>query len=145
GPLHKAVADRFLAAARDMLGRKDAATVNLALDMLVEMASEAQPKGDAAALPRALTPEVVALVQGGELRLRLLAARALGLIDPDPTAALPVLGDLFQTNDPYLHRAAAEGLTNLLQPASAAVASTASSRAERRAAVVLTNTVLSTL
>ena len=57
-------------ATRQMLRSKDPATVNLALDMLVEMAADARANPEQAAFTRTLIPEVIAVVKDGEARWR---------------------------------------------------------------------------
>ncbi len=146
--LRKIVADRFVAAVRELLQRKDAATVGLALDMLVEMVAEAKANNESLGLTRALTPDVVALTKSGEPRLCLPAAKALGLIDPDTATAVPVLADLIRSSDANLRRAAADGLANLL-PAALATLSHAGRAAhtaeERHVSVTTVNTILTAL
>jgi HEAT repeat protein len=142
------VAERLLATARDMLRHQDQATVNLGLALLVEMAEETRAKPDGTGLSRALTLDVIALVKNGAARLRLPAAKALGLMDADPVAATPVLGELLRAPDPALRRAAAEGLDHLLQSALESadpVGRVPRSSEARREAVMLANTILSAL
>jgi HEAT repeat protein len=113
----KVVAERFVFALREMLGGKEPATVTLALDMLVETAAEARETSDNTKVTRGLTPDVIDLIKNGEARVRLPATRTLGLIDPDPFTATPVLADLLGALDLNLRRSAIEALANLLQTA----------------------------
>jgi HEAT repeat protein len=144
----KVVAERFLAATRELLRRKEPSTVNLALDMIVELATEARDNNDNLGLTRNLTPDVIALVESEDPYLRLPAARALGLIDPEPVTATPVLSQLLEAHDPSLRRSATEGLANMLQMTVNVVGPTRQATrppGARREAVVTANTILAAL
>jgi HEAT repeat protein len=110
---HKAITDRFQAAIREILQSRSSTTANLGLDLLVEMAAEAHPAGDAVTRP--FTADVINLIQHGDPRLLLPATRTLGTMDADPVQAVPTLSELLRSNEAVVRRAATTSLANLLQ------------------------------
>jgi len=113
--LRKTVADRFINAIRDLLQSRDAAKVNLALEMLVEMATADRENIAAPNVVHYLTPDVIDLAKNGEPRLRLAAVRVLGNIDSDVFLVVPVLENMLAAPDANLRRSAADGLGAVLQ------------------------------
>ncbi len=107
-----ALVQRFTLAVRDILQMGDATSRQAALNMLAEMGATTRGVGTRSPLTRAFTADVALLLQRADPSTRRTAARALGLMLPDPGRAIPVFSNLFMSADPSLRAAAAQGLVN---------------------------------
>jgi HEAT repeat protein len=110
-----AVTERFCQGLREVLQRNDPTTTVAAVDLLTEMAGAARTAGEVSNLPPLFAADLAVLVRRGQPRVRAAAAHSLGQIGVDLDVAVPALGELLQTNDPTLRRAAADGLAGLLR------------------------------
>jgi HEAT repeat protein len=116
--IYDALADRFKKEARRLLKDGTAGVRIAVMDMLAEVGPSLRSRQDPRGITGALAPEVADLVKNGATpRLRERAARALGLIFPDPTVALPPLLDLLASANLSERRAAANALVDLLRVA----------------------------
>jgi HEAT repeat protein len=115
GSHRRVLLERFAAGVRDVLRRGDVAAVTEMVNVLAEMATPEAASPSGPNLARQFAPDLAHLVRQGPPRVRMAAARALGLIEPDETVAGPALAELLQSPDPALRRAGVEGLANLLQ------------------------------
>jgi HEAT repeat protein len=113
GAHRRALREWFAESVRQVLGRGDEAAAGEMMNLLAEMARE--PRGPGSEMARQLAPDVARWGRQGTPRVRLAAARTLGLLKPDATVAGPALEELLRSPGPDLRRAAAEALTGLLQ------------------------------
>jgi HEAT repeat protein len=111
------VAERLQQAFRQVFARHEATSAAVAVGMLADMANAARTAGDSAAYLRPFGADLADLVVSAPPKVQAPAARALGLIEPDISVALPALAHLLQAPDPALRCAASEGLYELLQNA----------------------------
>jgi HEAT repeat protein len=119
------VADKFKQALHDFMQHGDAAGRMAAAGMLAEMGTEVKTpsrtgadiksSGTKFGVASSLAPDLVKLTGDPNLRVREAAARALGLVNPDPKVAVPPLSKLLKADEDFLRRAAAAGLRNLIQ------------------------------
>jgi HEAT repeat protein len=114
------VAERFQQAFRQVFARREATSSVVAVTMLADMANTSRAAGEPANYLRPFGPDLADLVAHAPPKVQAVAARTLGLIDPDLTVAVPALGNLLHATDPNLRCAAADGLFELLQGATAA-------------------------
>jgi HEAT repeat protein len=115
-PIYATLADRFKQEARRLLKNGTAGVRLAVMDMLAEIGPSLRSPQDPRGIAGALAPELADVVKHGDTpRIREQAARALGLIFPDPGVALPPLLDLLASPDLPERRAAANALVNLLR------------------------------
>lgn len=114
--LRAQVADRFRQALQAAM--KNGTPSQLAAAELLEAIGVSIPDTGAntGGVARPLAPDLAALLKAPTPEVRVTAARALGRINPDPGVAGPALGDMLRTErDPALRRAAAAGLSSMIQ------------------------------
>ena len=116
------VAERFQQAFRQVFARHEATSSVVAVTMLADMANTSRAAGEPANYLRPFGPDLADLVAHAPPKVQAIAARTLGLIDPDLTVAVPALSNLLHAADPNLRCAAADGLFELLQAQPAATA-----------------------
>jgi HEAT repeat protein len=115
-PIYATLADRFKQEARRLLKNGSAGVRLAVMDMLAEIGPSLRAPQDPRGIAGALAPELADLVKNGDTsRIREQAARALGLVFPDPSVALPPLLDLLASPDFPERRAAANALVDLLR------------------------------
>jgi HEAT repeat protein len=119
--LQSRLAEKFVAAARTMLGRNNPrareATAHLIGDIGTDLLAGSDFGGDM----RPLTGDLVRLLQDPDLQVRLAAVEALGKINPEAEAAVPALTRELTSDRVEVRRAAASALGNLLKKASTLV------------------------
>jgi HEAT repeat protein len=138
------VAERFQQAFRQLFARREATSAAVAVGMLADMASSARQAGEPVSYLRPFGPDLADLVQHAPPKVQIIAARTLGMLDPDVSVAVPALGALLHSTDPNLRCAAAEGLFELLQASTQMVArdGLVASSGTRSGVVIATCTVL---
>jgi HEAT repeat protein len=117
-PVRIGLADRFKNEVRRQL-KSGPPDIRLAvIDMLAEMGASLRTEQDPRGIARALAPELAELVKSGDSpRIREHAARALGLVYPDPKVAVPPLLDLLASVSIAERRTAVDALVSLLRVA----------------------------
>jgi HEAT repeat protein len=132
------VAERFQRTFRDVFARHEATSAVIAIGMLTDMATTARQAGESISYLRPLGADLADLVLRSPPKVQVVAAKALGIIDPDLAIAVPALGSLLKANDPALRCAAADGLFEIVQGSIQSAGhdgSAASSEGARKAAV----------
>jgi HEAT repeat protein len=130
--IYSALADRFKKEARHLLKNGTADVRQAVMDMLAEMGPSLRSTQDPNGIAGALAPELAHLVKNGDTpRIRAQAARALGLVFPDPAVAVPPLLDLVASPDLQERRAAANALVNMLRVTNELSSGTSNVLAER--------------
>ena len=131
-PSYTALADRFKKEARRLL-KNGTVDIRLAvMDVLAEMGPSLRSSQDPNGIAGALAPELADLVKNGATpRIRAQAARALGLIFPDPGVAVPPLLDLVGSPNLQERRAAATALVNMLRVSNQLSSATSNAEADR--------------
>jgi HEAT repeat protein len=114
--IYAVLADRFKKQAQQLL-KNGSPDVRLAvMDMLAEMGPSLRSPQDPRGIAGALAPELAELVKNGDTpQLRTHAARALGLVFPDASVALPPLLDMLTSPNISQRRTAANALVDLLR------------------------------
>lgn len=112
-----AVSKRFGDALRGVLQKGDITARLAAVNVLAEMGPKVRGVRTRAAFTREFAPDLARLMQQEDRRLREAAARALGLILPEPAMACQALGARLAAAEVSERQAAAEGLVNLLRTA----------------------------
>jgi HEAT repeat protein len=116
--IHILLADRFKKEAQRLLKYGTPNVRSAVIDMLAEMGPSLMDSKDPKGIARALAPDLADLVKNDDTpAIREQAARALGLIFPDPSVAVPPLLDLLSSPNLADRRAAANALLNLLRVA----------------------------
>jgi HEAT repeat protein len=109
------VAKRFAQAAREVLRQGDATSRLAMLSMLGKMGTSVRAVGTASGFASMFAVDLAALIKQGDSHVREAAARALGLINPDPAVAVPALGGLLRAREVSLRIAAADSLVSLIR------------------------------
>jgi HEAT repeat protein len=139
------VAERFQKTFRDVFARHEATSAVIAIGMLADMATTARQSGESISYLRPLGADLADLVMHAPPKVQAAAGRALGIIDPDVSVAVPALGGLLQASDPSLRCAAAEGLYELVRTSAQSATRdgpTAASEAPRKVAIGIACVVL---
>lgn len=130
--IYTALADRFKKEARRLLKSGTTAVRLAVMDILAEMGPSLRSTQDPNGIAGALAPELADLVKNGDAPgIRAQAARALGLIFPDPSVAVPPLLDLVASPDLQERRAAANAVVNMLRVTNQLSSGTSSIEGER--------------
>jgi HEAT repeat protein len=116
GKVRGALANRARQAVRDVLEHGSSIARQAVETLLGEIGEMIKTPEDPKGVGRALAPELAEIVEhGSTLEARASAARALGLIFPEPAVAVPALRGLLNSKDPVERRAAARGLLSLIE------------------------------
>jgi HEAT repeat protein len=113
--VRKILAQRFERMAHQLLWHGDTAVRRAVLDMLADMGIVVRAVQGTSGLARDLAPDLAQLVERGPSDLRAPAARALGLINPDPVIAAPALRKLLESGADAERQAAAGAIQQWLQ------------------------------
>ncbi|HLJ98258.1 MAG TPA: HEAT repeat domain-containing protein [Gemmataceae bacterium] len=114
--IYAALAERFKKEARRSLTTGSTAVRLAVMDMLAEIGSSLRDPQNPNGLASSLAPELANLVKNGETpHIREQAARALGLVFPDPNVALPALLHLLASPNFPERLAAGTALGNMLR------------------------------
>ncbi len=114
--LRIALADRFRQAIRNVLEHGSPTARQAVETLLAEAGTNIRTPDDVRGIGHALAPDLAEIVEHGKSReARETAARALGLVFPDPAVAVPALRTLLAAKDPAERRAAARGLLSLIE------------------------------
>jgi HEAT repeat protein len=118
-PARKELATRFEQGVRAALTAADPTTRRAAADMLAEIGTTVRGVGTAVGgLARDFGPDLAERVRKDVPAVRVTAARALGLVNPDPEVAVPALAELLRAPTAAERAAAAEAFYNLVYTAS---------------------------
>jgi HEAT repeat protein len=109
---------QFYERVRELLRTGDAETRRAVVVVLGEAGPLGHAPGSRGGMTRALGPDLAALLKHDTPSVRAAAARALGLINPDPEVAVPALAELLRADDAGQRAAATEGLFLLMRFAS---------------------------
>ena len=112
-----ALCRRFEQEVHSVLRQGDSTSKSVVLNILAEQPPVLRDSTGTNGLARRFTPDLIDLLQQGDESLRRQAARTLGLIHPEPTAAVPALGRMLNAGIAEDRTAAAEGLANLIRTA----------------------------
>jgi HEAT repeat protein len=113
----RALADHFVKEERAALHGDDVVRQVAAAELLGELGVRARALGRRLELVRDLGPDLALLMRQGRGAAAEVAARNLGLINPDPEVAVPALKGLLEADSTELRLAAAEGLCQLMHGA----------------------------
>jgi HEAT repeat protein len=117
-----ALCRRFEQEVRAHLRHSDATTKSVVLSILAEQPPTLRDTNTRTGLARHFTPDLLMLMQQPDEAIRRQAARTLGLIHPEPEAAIAGLAKMLQSAQAEDRTAAADGLANLIRTASKLVA-----------------------
>jgi hypothetical protein len=111
------VAKRFGQIVRGVLQSGDPTSRRAVADMIADIGVTAKGIDSKAGLMRDFAPDMAAALKQPDPAVRQAAARALGLINPDPAVAVPALEGLLSNGSTADRLAAAEALGNLVRVA----------------------------
>lgn len=113
-PARLAIARRLEAELRAALLKGSVPMQVAAADMLADIGVSIKGVGTRNAIVASFAPQLVELIKQGSPPVRAAAARALGVINPDPKLALPALAELLKSSSPTDRRAAARALGDIV-------------------------------
>jgi HEAT repeat protein len=113
------IADRFVNGLKEALASNDPARREAAAELISETSKNSRRPGFNGSFLRprlaSLVPDVVRLSTDPDPRQQQFAAEALGNIGGEPKQVVPALGNLIKTAGPFVQRAAADALGNVIQ------------------------------
>jgi HEAT repeat protein len=119
--VHLHLARRFEHDIRDILERGEGPNQVAAANMLAETAASLRGLRMPGWNLRSLSTLVAGLTNSADRDVREAAVKALGQMNPDPDAAVPVLARMLREPNATSHRLAAQGLANMVQSAAQTV------------------------
>jgi HEAT repeat protein len=105
--------ERLQDALRAVLDKGQPLRKQAAAALIGEMGISVRATGSRSGVMRNLAPDLIKRFEDEDGAVREAAARALGLVNPEPKEAAAALGKLLGHKDPATRRAAAEGLAGL--------------------------------